>query len=77
MRVFSVGDRVSQPQYGAGTVAAANQYHTTIDFDEHGPRTFATALVKLERSTTLAPPRAKAARRKAAPRRAAAALSGT
>jgi len=59
-------------------VAAANEYHTTIDFDEHGPRTFATAIVKLERSTTLAPPRAKAARRKAAPRRAAAAaISGT
>ena len=72
MRLFSIGDRVSQPQYGAGTVAAANEYHTTIDFDEHGPRTFATSIVKLERSTTLAPPRAKAAtRRKAAPRRAA------
>ena len=79
MRLFSIGDRVSQQQYGAGTVAAANEYHTTIDFDEHGPRTFATAIVKLERSTTLAPPRAKAARRKAAPRRAAAAaaISGT
>ena len=77
MRVFSVGDRVSQPQYGAGTVAAANEYHTTIDFDEHGPRTFATSIVKLERSATAAPPRAKAVRRKTAPRRAAAALSGT
>ena len=42
VRLFSIGDRVSQPQYGAGTVAAANEYHTTIDFDEHGPRTFAT-----------------------------------
>ena len=78
MRLFSIGDRVSQQQYGAGTVAAANEYHTTIDFDEHGPRTFATSIVKLERSTTLAPPRAKATRRKAAPRRpATAAVSGT
>lgn len=77
MRVFSIGDRVSQPQYGAGTVAAANEYHTTIDFDEHGPRTFATPLVKLERSATVAPPRPKTARRKAAPRRAAAAVSQT
>ena len=78
VRLFSIGDRVSQPQYGAGTVAAANEYHTTIDFDEHGPRTFATSIVKLERSTTLAPPRAKATRRKAAPRRAAAAaVSGS
>ncbi len=75
MRVFSIGDRVSQPQYGAGTVAAANEYHTTINFDEHGSRTFATPIVKLERSETVAPPRAKAVRRKAAPRRAAAAVS--
>lgn len=71
MRLFTVGDRVSQPQYGAGTVSAANEYHTTIDFDEHGPRTFATSIVKLERSNTLAPPRAKVTRRKAVPRRAA------
>jgi hypothetical protein len=77
VRVFAIGDRVSQPQYGAGTVAAANEYHTTIDFDEHGPRTFATSMVKLERSTTLAPPRTKPARRKAAPRRVAAALGGS
>ena len=77
MRLFLIGDRVSQPQYGAGTVAAANEYHTTINFDEHGPRTFATPLVKLERSATEAPPRAKVARRKAAPRRAAAAVSQT
>ena len=72
MRLYSVGDRVAQPQYGAGTVTAANEFHTTIDFDEHGCRTFKTAIVKLERSATAAPPRAKAARRKAAPRRASA-----
>ena len=66
MRLYSTGDRVSQPQYGAGTVTVANDIHTTIDFDEHGPRTFSTPLVKLERSTTLAPVRAKATRRKAA-----------
>jgi hypothetical protein len=71
VRLYSIGDRVSQPQYGAGTVTAANDIHTTIDFDEHGCRTFSTPLVKLERSTTLAPVRAKATRRKAAPRRAA------
>lgn len=71
MRVYSIGDRVSQPQYGAGTVAAANEFHTTIDFDEHGPRTFATPMVKLERSATTAPVRPKATRRKAAARRTA------
>ena len=77
MRLFTIGDRVSQPQYGTGTVAASNEYHTIIDFDEHGPRTFATPIVKLERSSTVAPLRAKPARRKAkaAPRRTAATVS--
>jgi len=74
VRGFSIGDRVLQPQYGTGTVAATNEYHTTIDFDDHGLRTFSTALVKLERSTTLAPVRAKSVRRRA-PRKAAAAVS--
>ena len=74
MRLFSVGDRVSQPQFGAGTVAAINEYHTMVDFDDHGVRTFSTPLVKLERSTTLAPIRPKPTRRKkAAPRATAAA----
>lgn len=70
MRPYAPGDRVSQPQYGAGTITAVDEYHTVIDFDEHGPRRFSTALVKLERSTTVAPVRAKTARRKAAPRKA-------
>lgn len=70
MRLFAIGDRVSQPQYGPGTVTAANEYHTTIDFDDHGSRTFATPLVKLERSATVAPVRVKPTRRRAAARRA-------
>ena len=74
MRGFVIGDRVLQAQYGTGTVAATNEYHTTIDFDDHGLRTFSTSLVKLERSTTIAPVRAKTVRRKS-PRRAAAAVS--
>lgn len=68
MRLYSIGDRVSQTQYGDGTVTAANDIHTTIDFDAHGCRTFSTPLVKLERSTTVAPVRTKASRRKAAPK---------
>jgi hypothetical protein len=74
VRGFAIGDRVSQAQYGNGTVAAANEYHTTIDFDDHGMRTFSTAVVKLERSTSLAPVKAKATRRKST-KRAAAAVS--
>jgi hypothetical protein len=66
MRLYTIGDRVSQAQYGVGTVTASNEYHTVIDFDEHGPRTFATPLVRLERSTISAPdrPQKKTARAK-------------
>jgi len=55
VRTYLIGDRVSQPQYGTGTVTVCNEYHTVIDFDEHGSRTFATPAVQLERSATVAP----------------------
>lgn len=62
---YSIGDRVNQAQYGHGTVTAANEYHTVIDFDDHGIRTFSTTRVQLVRSSTPAPVRpVKAARRK-------------
>ena len=55
VRTYGVADRVIQAQYGTGTITATNEYHTVIDFDEHGVRTFATPLIQLERSTTVAP----------------------
>ena len=65
--IYSAGDRVSQSQYGDGTVTAANEYHTVIDFDTHGSRTFATPRVQLEPSSTAAPvkpaPRRRSAKR--------------
>jgi hypothetical protein len=64
--MYSIGDRVSQSQYGDGTITVANDHHTVIDFDAHGSRTFATRLVRLERSTTLAPPKPVKTRRRAA-----------
>ncbi|MBI2186255.1 MAG: hypothetical protein HYU37_03915 [Acidobacteria bacterium] len=64
MALYSTGDRVSQAQYGDGTVTTANEYHTVIDFDAHGPRTFATRLVHLERSSTSAPVKAPRPRRR-------------
>jgi hypothetical protein len=64
--LFSAGDRVSQAQYGDGTVTAANEYHTVIDFDSHGSRTFATNLVRLDRTMTLAPPKPVKSRRRTA-----------
>lgn len=66
MNRFSIGARVAQTTYGAGTVLLTNQYHTVIDFDEHGNRTFATRMVQLEPSDTLAPERPKRAPRKKA-----------
>ena len=55
MRGYAIGDRVSQPQYGNGTIRLVDEYHTVIDFDDHGLRRFSTAMVKLERSSTVEP----------------------
>jgi hypothetical protein len=63
VRSFSIGDRVSQRTYGDGTITASNEYHTVIDFDEHGSRTFSSALVQLERSNSTAPVRVKGKRK--------------
>ena len=64
MPIYSTGDRVTQLQYGDGTVLIGNDHHTVVDFDAHGARTFATPLVRLESCSTVAPPKpAKAGRR--------------
>ncbi len=42
------GQRVSHATFGAGVVASSGGGHTVVHFDEHGRRTFATALVALE-----------------------------
>ena len=63
MHRFSVRDRVSQSQYGPGTVTAVDERHTTFAFDEHGTRTFVTTIVKLEASDTEKPVKAKRARK--------------
>jgi len=68
MRIFAVGDRVAQTQYGAGTVTDANERYTVIDFDNHGIHRFVTSVVRLESTTEPAPPRApkkRASRKKA------------
>ncbi len=57
MRSFDKGDRVVHEQYGAGTLADVNDFHTVIDFDEHGVRKFVTSMVSLERTQIPAPPR--------------------
>jgi hypothetical protein len=68
MKRFDKGDRVVHGQYGAGTLVDVNEYHTVIDFDDHGVHKFVTTLVLLERTTTPAPVRAVKPARKGAVR---------
>jgi hypothetical protein len=70
MHRYAIGNRVTHAQYGDGTVRSVDTYHTKIEFDAHGLRTFATERVVLEPSDTAAPVKAPA-RRKRAPRAAA------
>jgi hypothetical protein len=64
MLKYTSGDRVAHTQYGDGTVSSVNEYHTVIDFDAHGVRTFSSPRVVLSASSTPAPVKpAKAARR--------------
>jgi hypothetical protein len=53
------GSRVTQAQYGHGTVTYANEYHVVIDFDENGTRTFVTGRVELTPSDVAAPVKPK------------------
>lgn len=76
MASYTRGDRVSHQQYGAGTLTDVNEYHTVIDFDDHGVHKFSTRLVVLEPTAIPAPVRA--ARPAARNRKAAAkAIPGT
>ena len=59
MQKFSPGQRVAQEQYGPGTILETNEYHTVIDFDEHGVRRFVTRMVNLESSSVPAPTKTK------------------
>ena len=66
-----VHDRVAHGQYGAGTLLDVNEYHTVIDFDDHGIHKFVTSIVLLERTDIPAPVRhVRAASKRAARSRA-------
>ncbi len=66
-KTWTKGDRVVQPNYGAGTIVEYNEQHVVIEFDENGRKTFSTRIVVLQ--TTNEPAPAKAARKRA-PRKA-------
>jgi hypothetical protein len=55
MLKYTPGDRVTHTQYGDGTLNSVNEYHTVIDFDAHGVRTFSSPRVSLAPSSTPAP----------------------
>ena len=75
MRLYSPGARVSQAQYGDGTVTSADEHHTRIEFDEHGLRTFSTVRVSLTPSDTLAPVKVAKTRKRTVKVAAAKAIS--
>ncbi len=66
MPPYEIGDRVTQPQYGDGTVKSVDTYHTKIDFDAHGLRTFASERVVLAPASTVRPERPARRPRKSA-----------
>ena len=51
----SKGDRVAHSEYGPGTIAEQDIYHTVIEFDAHGTRRFVTSKVVLERTSVPGP----------------------
>lgn len=59
MRIFTKGNRVTQPQYGPGTITSTDEQYTIIEFDNHGTRTFVTNMVRLEATSEPAPAKAR------------------
>lgn len=69
MRLFSKGHRVTQPQYGAGTITSMDEQYTVVEFDQHGQRRFITTMVTLETTSEPAPARAREKRAKGTSRK--------
>jgi hypothetical protein len=55
MSEWKSGDRVEHQTFGTGTVLECNDQHTTVHFDAHGRRKFASAIVALTKSTSPTP----------------------
>lgn len=47
--IFHVGDRVTQPMLGDGTVTRVDEVFITVDFDKRGIRTIRTEMAVLSR----------------------------
>jgi hypothetical protein len=55
----AAGNRVSQAQYGTGTITSVNEYHIVIEFDDGRTSRFVTGRVELTASATEAPVKTK------------------
>ena len=66
MKLFAKGNRVTQANYGAGTVTSSDERYTIIEFDNHGRRVFITDMVTLGQTDEPAPKKPAARRKKAA-----------
>ena len=65
MSLRKAGDRVAHAQYGHGTLSSLNEYHTVIEFDAHGTRTFVSSRVAL--TDSMVPPPEKPVRTRKTP----------
>ena len=61
MKLFAKGNRVTQANYGAGTITSSDERYTIIEFDNHGRRVFITDMVTLGQTDEPAPKKRKAA----------------
>jgi hypothetical protein len=66
VKLFAKGNRVTQANYGAGTVTSSDERYTVIEFDNHGRRVFITDMVTLGQTDEPAPKKPAPRRRKAA-----------
>jgi hypothetical protein len=66
VKLFAKGNRVSQANYGAGTVISSDERYTIIEFDNHGRRVFITDMVTLGKTDEPAPNKPTKTRRKKA-----------
>ena len=57
MQCHRAGDRITQLQYGAGTITACDEVTVTVDFDDYGERTFATVQMQFGHANRTAPVR--------------------
>ena len=69
MKLFAKGNRVTQANYGAGTITSSDERYTVIEFDNHGRRVFITDMVTLGQTDEPAPKKKAAARKRRSSRR--------